>query len=73
MLKRILCVLATAGILSGEGRAEPTPAWQVPDPEALADDAFGQGRDLIVKTSSLIGIDAVDPAKRYGNGLDCQS
>lgn len=52
--------------------------WQVPDPDALPDDAFGRtvrrGRDLIAQTSSLIGPDAADPAMRYaGNGLDCQS
>jgi thiosulfate dehydrogenase len=50
----------------------------VPDPDKLPDDAYGRevrlGRDLIVRTSSLIGADATDPAKRYGgNGLDCQS
>jgi thiosulfate dehydrogenase len=50
----------------------------MPDPDKLPDDAFGRavrrGRDLIVKTSSLIGPDASDPAMRYaGNGLDCQS
>ena len=50
----------------------------LPDPGALPDDAFGRtvrsGRDLIVKTSSMIGPDAPDPAMRYsGNGLDCQS
>ena len=65
--------------------AAPTPAtpaaataWTVPDPDALPDDSFGRtvrhGRDLIARTSSLIGPDASDPAKRYaGNGLDCQS
>lgn len=56
----------------------PTPAWTVPDPDALPDDAFGhavrRGRDLIAKTSSLIGPDAPDPAMRFaGNDLDCQS
>ena len=54
------------------------PAWTVPDPDGLPDDAFGRtvrrGRDLIVKTSSLIGPDTPNPAMRYGgNGLDCQS
>ena len=54
------------------------PAWSVPDAYALADDAFGRtvrrGRSLIVRTSSLIGPDAADPAMRYsGNGLDCES
>ena len=53
-------------------------AWDVPDPDALPDDAFGRtvrrGRDLIARTSSLIGPDVVDPAMRHaGNGLDCQS
>jgi thiosulfate dehydrogenase len=50
----------------------------VPDPDALPDDVFGRtvrrGRNLIAKTSSLIGPDAADPTMRYaGNGLDCQS
>jgi thiosulfate dehydrogenase len=58
--------------------APTTPAWTIPDPDSLPDDSFGRavrrGRDLIVKTSSLIGPDATDPAMRYaGNGLDCQS
>jgi thiosulfate dehydrogenase len=57
--------------------AEP-PVWQVPDVDALPDDAFGRtaryGRDLIVHTASLLGPDAPDPAMRYaGNHLDCQS
>jgi thiosulfate dehydrogenase len=61
-----------------QASAAPAQAWSVPDPDTLPDDAFGrtvrQGRDLIVKTSSLIGPDARDPAKHYsGNGLDCQS
>src|SRR5579862_6279814 len=58
--------------------AAPAPAWTVPDPDTLPNDAFGRavrrGRDLIVKTSSLIGPDASDPAMHFsGNGLDCQS
>ncbi|SDB74678.1 c-type cytochrome [Belnapia rosea] len=53
-------------------------AWTVPDPDALPDDIYGRtvrrGRDLIARTSSLIGPDATDPAMRFaGNGLDCQS
>ncbi|MDJ0390771.1 c-type cytochrome [Roseomonas sp. E05] len=54
-------------------------AWTIPDPDTLpADDIFAQtvrrGRDLIAKTSSLIGPDAPDPAMRFaGNGLTCQS
>jgi thiosulfate dehydrogenase len=55
-----------------------TGAWEIPDPDALPDDIFGRtvrrGRDLIAKTSSLIGPDARDSAMRYaGNRLDCQS
>jgi thiosulfate dehydrogenase len=83
-LRRLLAAcLACAGILPLSGHAvqaqNPTPqAWAVPDPDTLPDDSFGRsvrrGRDLIVKTSSLIGPDASDPAMRYGgNGLDCQS
>ncbi|MFC7477265.1 c-type cytochrome [Dankookia sp. GCM10030260] len=53
-------------------------AWTVPDPDALPNDIYGRtvrrGRDLITRTSSLIGPDAADPAMRFaGNGLDCQS
>lgn len=53
-------------------------AWDVPDPDTLPDDIYGRtvrrGRDLIARTSSLIGPDAADPAMRHaGNGLDCQS
>jgi thiosulfate dehydrogenase len=82
LLVRILSSIALAALLSGSSRAQtapaPAPAWTVPDPDTLPDDAFGRtvrrGRDLIVKTSSLIGPDAPDPAMRYsGNGLDCQS
>ena len=59
----------------------PTDAsspWQVPNPDALPDNQQGRevrlGRDLIARTSALIGPDAPDPGKRYaGNGLDCES
>jgi thiosulfate dehydrogenase len=66
----MLCVgLITVGMTTG-GRAQA--------PDLLPDDAYGRtvrlGRDLIVKTSSLIGPDAPDAAMRYGgNGLDCGS
>jgi thiosulfate dehydrogenase len=80
MLKPIVFACVIMSLLSGHAGAQPAPAsnWNVPDPASLPDDAFGravrQGRDLIVKTSSLIGPDATDPARRYaGNGLDCQS
>jgi thiosulfate dehydrogenase len=81
----ILRILSRAGViiiiaLSPEAQAQtaPVPGWTVPHPDSLPDDAFGRtvrfGRDLIVKTSSMIGPDAPDAAKRYsGNGLDCQS
>jgi len=78
----ILFGVALAAFLSIGVRAQtvqaPGAGWTVPDPDTLADDAMGRmvrrGRDLIVKTASLIGPDAADPAMRYsGNGLDCQS
>jgi len=55
-----------------------TAVWEIPDPDTLPDDSYGRtvrrGRDLITRTSSLIGPDAPDPAMRHaGNGLDCQS
>ena len=83
MLVRIISgiALATALSVSSSAQTAPTaaaPAWTVSDPDTLPDDAFGRavrrGQDLIVKTSSLIGPDALDPAMHYsGNGLDCQS
>jgi thiosulfate dehydrogenase len=74
----LLSGVGIAALLSSAGRAQPAQSWQVPDPDSLPDDAYGRavrlGRDLIVKTSSMIGPDAPDPARRYaGNGLDCQS
>ena len=76
MRKRLLFASAIAIGLSAGVRAKTS--WTVPDPDTLPGDTFGrtvrQGRDLIVRTSSLIGPDATDPAKRYaGSGLDCQS
>jgi thiosulfate dehydrogenase len=78
--KSIILTAVLATLVMGTRLAQPAQAeaWRVPDPDGLPDDAFGrmvrQGRDLIVKTSSLIGPDAADPDKRYGgNGLDCQS
>ncbi len=78
MLRPILSLIAFAAIFSSGVSAQSAPPWSVPDPDTLPDDAFGRtvrlGRDLIVKTSSMIGPDAPDPARRYaGNGLDCQS
>lgn len=80
MMKRALSIAAILALACAGALAQPAPltSWTVPNPDALPDDAFGRtvrfGRDLIVRTSSLIGPDAPDPAKRYsGNGLDCQS
>lgn len=52
--------------------------WTVPNIDTLQDDIFGKtvryGRDLITKTTSLIGPDAPDPAMRFAaSGLTCQS
>lgn len=61
------------------GHTAVAPAgWEVPGLDALPDDSYGRtvrrGRDLIARTSSLIGPDAADAAMRFaGNGLDCQS
>jgi thiosulfate dehydrogenase len=78
MLRLLACAaLLVVSVAFFPATAE-SPAWSVPDPDALPDDAFGRtvrhGRDLIVHTAALIGPDAADPAMRYaGNGLDCQS
>ncbi|HEY8194801.1 MAG TPA: c-type cytochrome [Hyphomicrobium sp.] len=55
-----------------------TAPWVVPDIDKLPDDVWGRtvrhGRDLIAKTSSLIGPEVSDPLRRFaGNNLDCQS
>jgi thiosulfate dehydrogenase len=79
-----MSAIGRVGTVAAQPADQPKPAdsatarWEVPDADTLPDDAFGRtvrrGRDLIVKTSSLIGPDASDPAMRYGgNGLDCQS
>ena len=52
--------------------------WIVPEITKLPHNDWGRtvryGRDLIAKTSSLIGPEVKDPALRYaGNNLDCQS
>jgi thiosulfate dehydrogenase len=79
MLKRFVVIMLVMVLsLDVQAQTAPAPAWTVPRPDSLPHDAFGRtvryGRDLIVKTSSMIGPDAPDPAKRYGgNGLDCQS
>ncbi|MFT3732199.1 MAG: c-type cytochrome [Hyphomicrobium sp.] len=77
-----------AGAASRTSLAEDTPksaaptakeeAWTVPDIDKLPDDVWGRtvryGRDLISKTSTLIGPEVADASKRFaGNNLDCQS
>jgi thiosulfate dehydrogenase len=52
--------------------------WTIPDVDRLPDDDWGRtvryGRDLTVKTASLIGPEVSDPAHRFaGNNLNCQS
>jgi thiosulfate dehydrogenase len=65
MLKRMI-IVGLIWLLPG--------AHAQPAPDTLSDTIVRQGRDLIASTSSLIGPDVADPAKRYaGNGLDCQS
>lgn len=76
MRKRVLPAAGLLVLFAGALSAQP--AWTVPDPNTLPDDSLGRtvrfGRDLIVKSSSLIGPDATDPAMRYaGSGMDCQS
>jgi thiosulfate dehydrogenase len=80
MLKQALSVLMLA-VLPPLARANPPAdagAWRIANPDELPDDSFGRtvrhGRDLIVKTSSLIGPDAAEPSMRYAvSGLDCAS
>lgn len=52
--------------------------WQKPDIDVLPDDDWGRtvryGRDLVSKTSSLIGPEVANPARRFaGNNLNCQN
>jgi thiosulfate dehydrogenase len=52
----------------------PITYAHIPQPEEIAAQQIAYGRDLISKTSSLIGPDAPDPAMRFsGNGLECAS
>ncbi|RUP07682.1 MAG: c-type cytochrome [Hyphomicrobium sp.] len=58
--------------------APTSSTWTVPDIDKLPDDVWGKtvryGRDLISKTSSLIGPEVADVSRRFaGNNLDCQS
>lgn len=73
-------VISASVVLPAHGAdaAAPTSAWQKPDVATLPDDDWGRavryGRDLISKTSSLIGPEVADAGRRYaGNNLNCQS
>jgi thiosulfate dehydrogenase len=75
----LFSALATPLACRADGAATHTQSpWTAPDIDKLPDDTWGKtvryGRDLISKTSTLIGPDVADPAKRFaGNNLDCQS
>lgn len=74
-----LLIICVAGSLAYGVRAAPAnPPWQRPDIDALPDDDWGRavryGRDLVSKTSSLIGPEVANPAHRFaGNNLNCQN
>ncbi|MHA6860799.1 c-type cytochrome [Ralstonia pseudosolanacearum] len=56
--------------------AQPVRPWAEPDPAAIptgkAGDAIRYGQALLTRTSSLIGPNAPDPARRFaGNNLNC--
>lgn len=75
----LIFALATPHACLADSAASQTrPSWAVPDIDKLPDDTWGRtvryGRDLVSKTSSLIGPEVADAAKRFaGNNLDCQS
>ncbi len=74
-----LLIFCLAGSLAyNVDAASAKPLWQKPDIDTLPDDDWGRavryGRDLVSKTSSLIGPEVADPEQRYaGNNLNCQS
>jgi len=78
----VLACFIGAATLDCAGAQQSAPAaqdaWNIPDVDKTPDDAWGKlvrlGRDLTVKTYTLIGPEAQDPAKRYaGNNLSCQN
>ena len=72
-------LIAVAAVPLVHGVEPPqAKAWQKPDIDALPDDDWGRavryGRDLVSKTSSLIGPEVANPEHRFaGNNLNCQS
>lgn len=75
----LLFALATSQTcFADDAKSQSHSAWTIPDIDKLPDDTWGRtvryGRDLISKTSSLIGPEVADATKRFaGNNLDCQS
>jgi thiosulfate dehydrogenase len=78
-LHRALIAALAAAWIGGIAAAQPGPAgWRVPDADALPagawKDAVLYGRRVFTETSTLIGPEVADPARRYaGNNLSCQS
>lgn len=77
----VVAIVLITGTVSARG-ADPAAlgpgALSVPDPASLPDTQQNRlvrrGHDLIVRTASLIGPLAADPARRFaGNSLNCQS
>jgi thiosulfate dehydrogenase len=71
-----LAVGAVALAAKAPPRNAPPPVTyaHIPQPAEIAAQQVAYGRDLIEKTSSLIGPDATDAAMRFsGNGLECAS
>lgn len=79
----LLSAAAWQACSAGDAPQAPTAVtnqhpWTVPDINTLPDDTWGKtvryGRDLINKTSTLIGPEVRDASKRFaGNNLDCQN
>jgi thiosulfate dehydrogenase len=72
------CRAESAAPTSSPAHHATVTPWSVPDIKELPDDAWGRtvryGRDLVSKTSSLIGPEVSDTSRRFaGNNLNCQS
>jgi thiosulfate dehydrogenase len=72
------CLAGSASDPASSPVAAKNAPWSVPDIDKLPDDVWGKtvryGRDLINKTSSLIGPEVPDASRRFaGNNLDCQN
>lgn len=74
----LAATLVGLALLPHHPAAADETAWTVPDADKLPDNEWGRtvryGRELMIRTSALIGPGASDPAHRYaGNNLSCQS